>query len=32
MNRWIMHVKQYQKQHGCSYAEALKKAKATYKK
>jgi len=32
MNKWIMHVKEYAKQHGCSYATALKEAKATYKK
>lgn len=29
---WIEHVKQYQKEHGCSYKEALIGAKGTYKK
>jgi hypothetical protein len=32
MNKWIAHVKEYAKKHGCSYATALKEAKATYKK
>ena len=32
MNDWIKHVKAYQAKHGCSYKEALQKAKATYKK
>jgi hypothetical protein len=27
-----MHVKKYQEQHGCSYKDALKGAKATYKR
>jgi hypothetical protein len=31
-NKWIIHVKKYAKTHGCSYATAIKKAKATYKK
>ena len=31
-NEWITHVKKYQAEHGISYAEALKKAGATYKK
>ena len=31
VNQWIQHVKQYAKQHGCSYSEALKRAKPTYK-
>ena len=29
---WIKHVQAYAKQHGCSYKEAMSKAKATYKK
>ena len=29
---WIAHVKAYAKEHGCSYKEALSKAKASYKK
>ena len=29
---WIQHIKAYQKKHGVSYKEAMKKAKATYKK
>lgn len=29
---WISHVKAYQSQHGCSYREAMMKAKATYQK
>lgn len=32
LNPWVQHVKAYAKQHGCSYKEALKKAKETYKK
>lgn len=31
-NRWIQHVKAYQKKHGCSYRVAMSKAKASYKK
>jgi len=31
VNQWISHVKQYAKQHGCSYPEALKRASASYK-
>ena len=31
VNQWISHVKQYAKQHGCSYSEALKRAKPSYK-
>ena len=30
-NAWIKHVKEYQAEHGCSYGEALKGAKATYR-
>lgn len=30
-NKWIDHVKAYQKKHNCSYTEALKKAGASYK-
>jgi len=29
---WIQHVKAYQAQHGCSYKDALKGAKHTYRK
>jgi len=29
-NPWIKHLKQYQKKHGCSYKEAMKRAKETY--
>jgi hypothetical protein len=29
---WIEHVKDYAKNHGCSYKEAMKGAKSTYKK
>lgn len=29
---WIEHVKKYQKEHGCSYKQALTCAKATYTK
>jgi hypothetical protein len=29
-NKWITHVKQYSKQHGISYPEAMIKARATY--
>ena len=32
MNEWIAHVKAFQKMHGCSYKDALKKSSATYKK
>jgi len=32
MNPWLMHVKKFQEQHGCSYKDALKGAKGTYKK
>lgn len=32
MNRWIAHVKEYAKKHNISYTQALKEAKATYKK
>lgn len=32
MNSWIAHVKDYAKKHNISYREALKQAKATYKK
>jgi len=32
MNRWIEHVKKYQQMHGVSYAEALRGAKASYRK
>jgi hypothetical protein len=31
-NKWIRHVKAYQAKHGCSYKEAMKKSKKTYKK
>lgn len=29
---WIAHVKAYAKQHGCSYKDAMSRARATYKK
>jgi hypothetical protein len=29
---WITHVKNYAKQHGIEYGEALKKASSTFKK
>jgi hypothetical protein len=32
MNSWIEHVKKYAREHNCKYPEALKRAKATYKK
>jgi hypothetical protein len=32
MNPWVLHVKAVAKQKGISYREALKVAKATYKK
>ena len=31
-NSWIEHVKAYQAENKCTYAQALKEAKATYKK
>ena len=31
-NPWISHVKQYQLANSCTYAEALKLSKSTYKK
>lgn len=31
-NPWVQHVKRCQAKHGCTYKEALVKAKATYKK
>ena len=30
-NAWIEHVKAYQAKYGCSYKEAMSKAKDTYK-
>lgn len=30
-SNWIIHVKKYQNKHNCSYKEALKEAKKTYK-
>ena len=30
VNQWIQHVKQYANQHGCSYSDALKRAKSSY--
>jgi hypothetical protein len=30
VNQWISHVKQYAAQHGCSYSDALKRAKSSY--
>ena len=32
MNLWIKHVKAYQSKHGCSYKDALKGARTSYKK
>ena len=32
VNKWIAHVKKYAKKNKIPYREALKKAKATYKK
>jgi len=29
---WIQHIKAYQAEHGCTYREAMTRAKATYKK
>ena len=31
-NPWVAHVKAYQSQHGCSYKEAMSRAKDTYRK
>jgi hypothetical protein len=31
-NAWINHVKEYAEKNDCKYSEALKQAKATYKK
>ena len=31
-NDWITHVKKYAKDHNIKYGDAMKKAKATYKK
>ena len=31
MNSWVAHVKAYQAKHGCTYKEAMKRAKETYK-
>ncbi len=32
MNTWMQHCKNFQKQHNCSWKDALKGAKATYQK
>ena len=32
MSSWIQHCKNYQQQHGCSYKDALQRAKASYQK
>ena len=32
MSSWIQHCKNYQQQHGCSYKDALKGAKASYQR
>ncbi len=32
MNGWIQHCKEYAKKHKCSYKDAMKRAKSTYKK
>ena len=31
-NKWVDHIKEYQRQHNCSYKEAMKGAKDTYQK
>jgi len=31
-NPWILHVKNYQAKHGCSYKKAMQLSKSTYKK
>ena len=31
-NRWVEHVKAYQAQHGCSYKEAMSRAKDSYRR
>jgi hypothetical protein len=31
VSKWILHVKQYCKKHGCSYKEGLSRARASYK-
>lgn len=31
-NKWIEHVKAYQAQHGCSYKEAMTRAKESYRR
>jgi len=31
-NPWIAHVKAYQSQHGCSYKEAMTRAKDSYRR
>ena len=30
-NSWITHCQNYQKQHGCTYSEAMKKSRSSYK-
>lgn len=32
MTEWLLHVKKYQFKNGCSYKDALKGAKHTYKR
>jgi hypothetical protein len=32
MSSWIQHCKNYQQQHGCSYKDALQRAKGSYQK
>ena len=31
-NPWVEHVREYQRQHGCSYKEAMSCAKETYRR
>ena len=31
-NSWITHCQNYQKQHGCTYSEAMKKSRSSYTK
>ena len=31
-NPWVLHVKNYQRAHGCSYREAMVNSRATYKR
>ena len=31
-NPWVEHVREYQRQHGCSYKEAMSRAKESYRR